>query len=130
MYIKNNNMNNAKQFGVWMDTQHAVIVGSDGSEDETLGIIAHVSGESTSQNSSEKTSNNQEIMLQAKYFKEISTHLQNATQVHLTGTGTVQEQFMRYLGETPQFKNTKTTECTSNKMSDQRLLEFMSEKLK
>jgi hypothetical protein len=32
--------------------------------------------------------------------------------------------------ETPQFKNTKTTECTSNKMSDERLLEFMAGKLK
>ena len=55
--------------------------------------------------------------------------MQNATQVHLTGTGTSQEQFMRYLSETPQFKNTKTSESTSNKMSDEKLLEFMAEKL-
>lgn len=123
-------MSNSKQFGVWMDTQNAVIVGNNGNDEETLGIIARVTGESSSQNSSEKNANNQERMLQAKFFKEITTHMQNATHVHLTGTGTSQEQFMRYLAETPQFKNTKTSECTSNKMSDERLLEFMAEKLK
>jgi stalled ribosome rescue protein Dom34 len=123
-------MSNSKQFGVWMDTQHAVIVGSDDTEAGTLGIIAHVNGESSTQNSSEKNANNQERTLQAKFFKEITTHMQNATHVHLTGTGTTQEQFMRYLSETPQFKNTITTECTSNKMSDERLVEFMSDKLK
>jgi len=123
-------MSNNKQFGVWMDTQQAVIVGADSENEEKLAVIAHVTGEGNSQNSSEKTSNNQDIMLQAKFFKEITRHMQNATDVHLTGTGTAQEQFIHYLEETPQFKNTKTTECTSNKMSDERLLEFMAEKLK
>ena len=68
-------------------------------------------------------------MLQAKFFKEIATHLVNATHLHATGTGQVQEQFMHYLAETPQFKNTKTEDSTANKMSDERLLEFFAEKL-
>jgi stalled ribosome rescue protein Dom34 len=114
-----------KKFGVWMDTRHAVIVGGD----ENLSVIAHVSNDEGSPNSSEKASHNQEQMLQAKFFKEITTHMQNATHVHLTGTGKAQEQFMHYLEETPQFKNTKATECTSNKMSDERLVEFMADKL-
>ena len=67
-------------------------------------------------------------MLQAKFFKEITTHLQNATHLHATGTGQVQEQFIHYLAETPQFKNTKPEESTANKMSDENLIKFFSDK--
>ena len=123
-------MANKNEFGVWMDNFNAVIVGSDGSDDNNLVVVAHVKGEESSQNSSEKNANNHEKTLQGKFFKEITSHMQNASKVHLTGTGTSQEQFMRHLADTPQFKNTHTSECTSNKMSDERLIEFMTEKLK
>ena len=53
--------------------------------------------------------------------------MQNAEEVHLTGTGT-SPQLMRYKKETPQFKNTITTESTSNKMSDEKLVEFIATK--
>ena len=45
--------------------------------------------------------------------------MQNAEEVHLTGTGTSQEQLMHYMADTPQFKNTVSNESTSNKMSDE-----------
>ena len=113
-----------------MDTHHATVVGSDNSEAGTLTILAHLKGEEGSSISgSEKNEHNQKQMLQAKFFKEIAVHLVNATHLHATGTGQVQEQFMHYLAETPQFKNTKTEESTANKMSDERLLEFFAEKL-
>ena len=117
-------MINQKQFGVWMDTQHATVVGSNDAERETLVVLAHITGEEVSPSSSNKNENNQKKMLQGKYFKEIATHLQNATLIHATGTGQVQEQFLHWLASTPQFKDTKTEECTSNKMSDERLVEF------
>ncbi len=121
-------MANKKQIGVWMDTQQATIVGrlEEGGNIEMLGVV---NGEANSSNSSEKTGNNQEKTLQVKYFKEIATYLQNATLVHVTGTGQAQEQFIHYLEDTPQFKNLATAECTSNKMSDERLIEFMADKL-
>ncbi len=122
-------MSNQKKFGVWMDTHHATVVGSDNSEAGNLTVLAHVTGEVNSGSSSEKNENNQKQMLQAKFFKEIAAHLVNATYLHATGTGQVQEQFMHYLADTPQFKNTKTEESTANKMSDERLLEFFAEKL-
>ena len=50
----------------------------------------------------------------------------NADEVHLTGSGTIQEQFMRYLGETPQFKKTVVSESTSTPMSDDKLVEFVT----
>ena len=121
-------MADQKNFGVWMDTQHATIVGSDNTETGTLTVLAHINGEEVSPSPSNKNMNNQKIMLQAKFFKEISSHLQNATHLHATGTGQAQEQFIHYLAETPQFKNTKTEESTANRMSDERLVEFFAAK--
>lgn len=121
-------MANQKQFGVWMDTQAAIVVSKD-MESEELSVLASVKGEKSSPNSSEKNAHNQEKSLQLKFFKEITSHLQNATYIHVTGTGQVQEQFIHYLAETPQFKNTRTDESTANKMSDEKLVEFMSAKL-
>lgn len=124
-------MSNQKKFGVWMDTHHATVVASDNSEPATLTVVAHIKGEEgKSISGSEKNDNNQKQMLQAKFFKEIATHIVNATHLHATGTGQVQEQFIHYLASTPQFKNTKTEESTANKMSDEKLLEFFAEKLK
>ncbi|MDI6051051.1 hypothetical protein QLS31_14565 [Flavobacterium sp. XS2P24] len=50
--------------------------------------------------------------------------MQNIDELHVTGTGTVQEQFIKYLYETPQYKNVETKEGTSNKMSDESLIEY------
>ena len=123
-------MNNQKQFGVWMDSHQATVVGSDNTEGAPLTVFAHVKGEIISQNSSEKNSNNHEKTAQVKFFKEIASHMINATHVHITGTGQAQEQFIHYLAATPQFKNSKTEESTSNKMSDEKLIEYITAKLK
>ncbi|MEO7523778.1 MAG: hypothetical protein ABIT58_06765 [Ferruginibacter sp.] len=117
-----------KKFGVWMDAHHATIVGDSLNEEGKTEILAHVTGETATKNSSEKNANNHEKTVQAKFFKEITFHLQNATEIHISGTGQAQEQFIHYLASTPQFKNTKTAESTSNKMSDEKLLSFFSEK--
>jgi stalled ribosome rescue protein Dom34 len=119
-------MSNQKKFGVWLDTHHATVVGNNGSDTEPYTVIATIKGEDTTQNSSEKSAHNQEKMILAKFFKEIASHLVNATHVHVTGTGQVQEQFIHYLADTPQFKNTKTEESTSNKMSEDKLVEFLT----
>ena len=122
-------MSNQKQFGVWMDNHQAIVVGNENSAAESLSVLAHIKGENTSSNSSEKNSNNQEKTNQVKFFKEITAHMVNATHVHVTGTGQAQEKFIHYLATTPQFKNSITAESTSNKMSDEKLVEFMTAKL-
>ncbi|MEO6316790.1 MAG: hypothetical protein ABIU63_15265 [Chitinophagaceae bacterium] len=123
-------MNNQKQFGIWMDGHQATVVaGSESPESGAPSILAHVKGEETSPNSNEKNEQNQKKTLQAKFFKEITGHLQNATHLHITGTGQAQEQFIHYLAATPQFKDTKTEESTSNKMSDEKLIAFFADKL-
>jgi stalled ribosome rescue protein Dom34 len=121
-------MNNQKQFGVWMDAHSAAVVGSE-STDGPLTVLAHIKGEVILQNSSEKNSNNHEKTVQAKFFREIASHMTNATHVHVTGTGQAQEQFIHFLAATPQFKNSKTAESTSNKMSDKKLIEYITSKL-
>ena len=111
-----------------MDNHNATVVGSE-TADAPLTVLAQIKGESISPNSSEKNSNNQEKTVQAKFFKEIASYMVNATSVHVTGTGQAQEQFIRYLADTAQFKNTNTAESTSNKMSDEKLIEYISSKL-
>ena len=122
-------MTDQKQFGVWMDTHQAIIVGKENTESGNLVVIAHTEGQVVTHNSSEKNEHNDKKSLNLKFFKEITTHLQNATHLHVTGTGQAQEQFIHYLADTAQFKNVKTEESTSNKMSDEKLLSFFADKL-
>ena len=122
-------MTNQKQVGVWMDSHNAIIVGTNGEQDAPLTVIGHAKGEVTQSNSNEKTAHNQQKTIQSKFFKEISTHLQNATHVHITGTGQAQEQFIHWLKDTPQFKNVQTAESTSTKMSEDKLIAFFADKL-
>ena len=112
---------NKKQFGVWMDTHHATIVGRATAEAEDFTVLAIAGNAGDEQNNSEKNR-------QHKFFKEILSHMQNAEEVHLTGTGTSQEQLMRYMADTPQFKKTVTQESTSNKMSDENLAAYIGTK--
>jgi stalled ribosome rescue protein Dom34 len=118
---------NKKQFGVWMDNHHAVIVGQV-NEASAFSVLGHAENAGAQSNSNEKNAQNDAKTLQVKFFKEITSHMQNAEEVHVTGTGTAQEQFIHYLAETPQFKNTATNESTSNKMSDEKLVEYMDGK--
>ena len=119
---------NKKQFGVWMDNRHATIVGHTDSTTEEFSVLGRVDNPASGGNSNENAANNLEKTQLNQFFKKITSHMQNAEEVHVTGTGTVQEQFIHYLAETAQFKNTVARECTSNKMSDERLVEFISGK--
>lgn len=113
-----------KQFGVWLDTQHATIVGYNTGATE-FSVVGRAKNPGPGSNSNENTSNNHEITLIRKYFKEIGRHMENAEAIHVTGTGTIQEQFVHYLRDTPQFKKTELSESTSNVMSDAKLVEFV-----
>ena len=108
-----------------MGTHHSIIVGHNPDATEFI-ILGRAKNPGPGANSSENAANNLEITLVHKYFKEIGRHLENAEEVHVTGTGTIQEQFVHYLGETPQFKKTVVSESTSNPMSDDKLTAFIS----
>lgn len=115
---------NKKQFGVWMDSHNATIVGREEVDNGEFIVLGHVKNNGPDRNSSENAENNQEIALTQKFFKEIAIKMPNIDQIHITGTGQIQEQFMKFLADTAQYKNAETSECTSNKMSDEALTEF------
>jgi stalled ribosome rescue protein Dom34 len=115
-----------KQFGVWMDSQHAIVVGRENVDSGSFVILAHEKSEGHESNSNENAANNAEKSSFQKLFKNITSHMQNAEEVHVTGTGIAQEQFINHLAQTPQFKNAVTKESTSKKMSDKGLIEYIS----
>ncbi|HEX8270487.1 MAG TPA: hypothetical protein VF581_11405 [Flavobacterium sp.] len=116
---------NKKQFGVWMDSHDAIIVGRENAESEEFSVIGHVKNSGAANNSNEHSANNQESALTQKFFKEIAGKMPNIDELHLTGTGQIQEQFKKFLSETAQYKNAAVTESTSNKMSDESLATFV-----
>jgi len=118
---------NKKSFGVWMDSHSATIVGKEDVDNGAFIVIGNVKNAGPDNNSSENAANNQEISLTQKFFKEIASHMPNVDQIHITGTGQVQEQFIKFLAETPQYKNAISSESTSNKMSDENLATYITE---
>lgn len=117
---------NKKQFGVWMDSQNATIVGNTESNNSEFIVLGHVKNAGPDNNSNENAANHQEIALTHKFFKEIASKMPNIDEIHITGTGQIQEQFMKFLAETAQYKNAVSSESTSNKMSDESLALFIA----
>lgn len=117
---------NKKSFGVWMDSHNATIVGKEDVDNGDFIVLGHVKNAGPDNNSSENAANNQEISLTQKFFKEIASNMPNVDQIHITGTGQSQEQFIKFLAETPQYKNAISSESTSNKMSDENLVEYIT----
>ena len=117
---------NKKLFGVWMDSHHATIVGKEAIDNGEFIVLGHVDNAGPDKNSNENTSHNQEITLTQKYFKEIASKMPNIDEIHITGTGQVQEQFIKFLADTAQYKNVIATESTSNKMSDENFCAFIT----
>jgi len=115
-----------KQFGVWMDARHATVVGREQVDTGDWVVLGHVENPGPQRNLSEKSFHNDEIGLTHKFFKEIAAKMTNVEEVHVTGTGQIQEQFIKFLADTPQFKHAKASESTSNKMDDAQLLSFMT----
>lgn len=115
-----------KQFGVWMDSQHATIVGREVDNGDFV-VLGHKKNAGPDSNSNENASNHQEITLTQKFFKEIALLMPNIDEIHVTGTGQIQEQFIKFLADTPQYKNARSSESTSNRMSDEKVVAFISE---
>ncbi len=117
---------NKKAFGVWMDTHHATVIGKEDVDDATFQVLGTVKNSGADNNSNEHAANNHEVTLKQKYFKEIAALMPNIDEIHVTGTGQIQEQFIKFLAETAQYKNAKSSDSTAEKMSDEQLVSFIS----
>lgn len=114
-----------KRFGVWLDSQHATVASNIGVDGNGFVILGHVKNPGAAKNSNENAANHEAIALTHKFFKEIAAIMPNVDEVHVTGTGQAQEQFIHFLAGTPQYKNVVATESTSNKMGDEQLVTFI-----
>lgn len=121
---------NKKQFGIWMDSNQATIIGREKIDTGEFLVLAHEKNAGQQGNSNENASNNNEKTLRQNYFKSIAANMQNIDELHVTGTGQVQEQFIQYLAETPQFKNVIAKHSTTTKMSEEKLVEFIGNQFK
>ena len=108
-----------------MDTHHATITGRQGIDKGDFVILGHVKNDGPAKNSSENAAHHHEATLTHKFFKEIASHMLNMDEIHVTGTGQIQEQFIKFLAETPQYKNVESSESTSNKMGDDQFTDFI-----
>ncbi len=115
---------NKKQFGVWMDSHNATIIGREDINSGEFIVLGHIKNKGSEGNSNENAGNNEEIALTHKFFKEISIKIPNIDQIHITGTGQIQEQFIKFLAETAQYKNAESSESTSSKMNDEECIAF------
>jgi stalled ribosome rescue protein Dom34 len=116
---------NKKQFGIWMDTQVARIAGRkdiDSGDFVMLGVVTNAGTD----NKHGDAGNHQEITSTQKFFKEIAAKMPNVDEIHITGTGQSQEQFIKFLADSPQYKNVVSSESTSNKMGDEQLLTLVT----
>ena len=109
-----------------MDSHHAMIAGRENVEDGDFVILGKVDNAGPDKNSNENASHNQEIALTHKFFKEIADKMTNVEEVHVTGTGQIQAEFIQFLADTPQYKNAISSESTSNKMSEEQMVAFIS----
>jgi stalled ribosome rescue protein Dom34 len=119
---------NKKQFGVWMDSRNAVVVGKEPTGTGEFKVIGRAINEGADKNSNENTMNNQARTLQQRFFRQIAAHMQNVDELHVTGTGTEQEQFIHYMADTAQYKDMVSDESTSNRMTDEKLVQFITAK--
>ena len=115
-----------KQFGIWMDSHYAIIAGRESIDNGAFIILGHATNPEPDKKMEESRANHSKVDLTHKFFKEITGIMVNVDEVHITGTGQVQEQFMKYLAHTPQYKNVVSSESTSNKMSEEQLLAFIT----
>jgi stalled ribosome rescue protein Dom34 len=117
-------VNNSKQVAVWMDSMHATVLAREHVDSGQFIVSGHVNNEDAGWNTSEKAAHNLERTLQHKFYKEILKLIPNVDEIYVTGPGEAQEQFSKFLKETPQYKNARVSLGTASKMDDERLLEL------
>ncbi|WP_407403039.1 hypothetical protein [Chryseobacterium sp.] len=121
-------MSDKKLAGIWIDSEKAVVVKNHDAQNAfKFFLCSPVKAEIQHGNSSENAGNNAEKTNRIKFFKEVENLLTNSQEVYITGPGTIQEELKRYLNDTAQFKNLKITLATSQKMSDEKVLETVKE---
>ncbi len=72
------------------------IVGRENVNAGNFVILGHEKSGGQDNNSNENAAQNAENASLQQLFKKITAHMQNVDEIHVTGTGTFQEQFIKY----------------------------------
>ncbi|WP_278380365.1 hypothetical protein [Chryseobacterium arthrosphaerae] len=121
-------MSDKKLAGIWIDTERAVVVKNhDAQHTFEFSLCKPVKAEIQHGNSSENAGNNAEITNRNKFFKEIEHLLTNSQELYITGPGVMQEELKHFLHDTAQFRDLKITLGTSQKMTDEKVLETVKD---
>jgi stalled ribosome rescue protein Dom34 len=112
---------NQKQYaGVWLDSDKAIII-TNASEND-YAIEEKIKAKENHSGGSEHAMNNAKQTDTIKYYKSVSSHLLNYSELLVFGPGKAQEQFQNYLQEDAQFKNKKVTIDTSEQLTDPQMI--------
>ena len=117
-------MSDKKLAGLWLDSEKAIVVKNHDAQNAFKFFVCDpIKRDVQHGNSSENAGNNAEQTSKIKFFKEIDHLIENVQELYITGPGTIQEELKNYLHDTAQFKNLKITVDSSQKMTDEQVLQ-------
>ena len=106
--------------GVWLDTQHAIIIANG--EEQDYSILNKVKVAEHQGSGSEHSMNNSKQTESLKYFKTLSTQLMPYDEILLFGPGKSQEQFQHHLKEDVQFNSKEISIDSSDHLTDPQMI--------
>lgn len=115
-----------KVLGVWMDFQHAYVIGTDGADYATLKTIKR-EGHEEDDYKNERVELSKEKLELKKYFKAIADEIDQAHVLFIFGPGKAQEEFKNALQDVHQFNGKDIVLGTSDKISAKQMVARVKE---
>ena len=115
-----------KVIGVWMDFQHAYVIGTDGADYTVLKAIKR-DGHEEDNYKNEKVELSKDKLELKKYFKAIADEIEQADVIFIFGPGKAQEEFKNALQDVQQFNAKDIVLGTSDKISSKQMVARVKE---
>ena len=114
---------NPKQYaGVWLDSQHAMILAQSENEDGNYAICDKVRAGEYHGGKGEHAMNNADQANNQKYFKTIANLLHKFDGILVFGPGKSQEQFINFLKDDDQFNNKQISIDSAKQLTDPQMI--------
>ncbi len=114
---------NPKQYaGVWLDSQHAMILAQSENENGDFAILDKVRAGEYHGGKGEHAMNNADQSNNLKYYKSIANLLLKYDEILVFGPGKSQEQLLNFLKENAQFNNKKISIDNSKHLTDPQMI--------
>lgn len=114
---------NPKQHaGVWLDSQHALILAQPENEKGEYAVRDKVRAGEYHGGKGEHAMNNADQASNLKYFKSIATLLHKYDEILVFGPGKSQEQLVNFLKQDDQFNDKKISIDSSKQLTDPQMI--------